>query len=311
LETVTVNSALINRCIDLKHMGFTLALDDFIGHEREFTELLDVVDIVKVDVQRLTPEALERVTKRLQLFGRKLLAEKVESLELAQRCRALGYELFQGYYFARPNAVTGRRLWRSEAALMHLLRLLLGGGQEGIDAVLAEHPELSEILSRLARLVTAGDPIAAPTARRPERWLPLLVYMVSSAPGAEIPSPLLILAATRGKLMELLTRALRPRDREAQERAFLTGTLSLVNALLASPLQNILETLPVAADVRSALLAREGELGSLLALVEALEMADLATIERALDRVPGLEHGRVIGLQVEAMRWANFIGDPA
>jgi EAL and modified HD-GYP domain-containing signal transduction protein len=81
--------------------------------------------------------------------------------------------------------------------------------------------------------------------------------------------------------------------------------------LLASPLQNILETLPVAADVRSALLAREGELGSLLALVEALEMADLATIERALDRVPGLEHGRVIGLQVEAMRWANFIGDPA
>jgi EAL and modified HD-GYP domain-containing signal transduction protein len=134
--------------------------------------------------------------------------------------------------------------------------------------------------------------------------------MVSSAPGAKIPSPLLILAATRGKLMELLTRALRPRDREAQERAFLTGTLSLVNALLASPLQRILETLPVAADVRSALLAREGELGTLLALVETLEMADLANIERALDRVPGLEHGRVIGLQVEAMRWANFIGEP-
>jgi c-di-GMP-related signal transduction protein len=311
LETVTVNSALINRCIDLKQMGFTLALDDFVGHEREFTDLLDVVDIVKVDVRRLTPEALQNVTGRLQPRGRKLLAEKVDSRELAQRCLALGYELFQGYYFARPYAVTGRRLSRSEAALMRLLRLLLGDGQEGIDAVLAEHPELTETLSRLARLVTAGDPIAAPTARRAQRWLPLLVYMVSSAPGAEIPSPLLILAATRGKLMELLTRALRPRDREAQERAFLTGTLSLVNALLASPLQKILETLPVAGDVRSALLAREGELGTLLALVEALEMADLATIERALNRVPGLEHGRVIGLQVEAMRWANFIGEPA
>src|SRR5882672_3146796 len=104
LETVTVNSALINRCIDLKQMGFTLALDDFVGHEREFTPLLDVVEIVKVDVQHLTPTALDTVTARLQLLGRTLLAEKVDSRELAQRCRALGYELFQGYYFARPYA---------------------------------------------------------------------------------------------------------------------------------------------------------------------------------------------------------------
>jgi c-di-GMP phosphodiesterase len=157
--------------------------------------------------------------------------------------------------------------------------------------------------------VSAGDPVAAPGARRPRRWLPLLVYMVSSAPGAEVPSLLLILAATRGKLMELLTRALRPQDREAQERAFLTGTLSLVNALLAAPLPKILETLPVAPDVRAALLAREGELGALLGLVEALEASELATIQRALNRLPGLEHRRVIGLQVEAMRWADLIGE--
>ncbi len=311
LETVKVNDALVRRCIDLKQMGFTLALDDFVGHEREFTPLLDVVDIVKVDVQRLVPRALETVTKRLQPFGRKLLAEKVDSREQAQRCLDLGYELFQGYYFARPSIITGRRLSRAQTALMRLLRLLLGDEHDGIDAVLTEHPELAENLSRLARLVTAGDPVAAPSARRPRRWLPLLVYMVSGAPGTEVPSPLLILAATRGKLMELLTRALRPQDREAQERAFLTGTLSLVNALLAAPLPKILESLPVASDVRSALLARDGELGALLALVEALEVSDLATIEHALDRVPGLDHRRVIGLQVEAMRWADFIGEPA
>ena len=312
LETVNVDDALVRRCIDLKQMGFTLALDDFVGHEREFTPLLDVVEIVKVDVQRLAPEALGMVTRRLQQLGRnKLLAEKVDSREQAQRCLDLGYELFQGYYFARPSVITGRRGARAEKALMRLLRLLLGDERDGIDAVLAEHPELAENLARLARLVTGGDPVAAPSARRPRRWLPLLVYMVSGVPGAEVPSPLLILAATRGKLMELLTRALRPQDREAQERAFLTGTLSLVNALLAAPLPKILEMLPVAADVRVALLAREGELGALLALVEALEVSDLPTIERRLDQVPGLDHRRVIGLQVEAMRWADFIGEPA
>jgi EAL and modified HD-GYP domain-containing signal transduction protein len=311
LETVDVSSALVRRCRDLREMGFRLALDDFVGHEHEFTPLLKVVEIVKVDIQRVHPEALETVTRRLQPFGCKLLAEKVESWEQVRRCLDLGYELFQGNYFAHPSIITGRRLSRAQTALMRLLRLLLGDERDGIDAVLTEHPELAENLSRLARLVTAGDPVAAPRARQPRRWLPLLVYMVSGAPGTEVPSPLLILAATRGKLMELLTRALRPQDREAQERAFLTGTLSLVNALLAAPLPKILESLPVASDVRSALLARDGELGALLALVEALEVSDLATIERALDRVPSLDHRRVIGLQVEAMRWADFIGEPA
>jgi c-di-GMP-related signal transduction protein len=310
LETVKVSDALINRCSELKARGYVLALDDFVGHEREFTPLLDLVDIVKVDVNRLTPQALEHVTRRLQHENRRLLAEKVDSREQADRCLELGYELFQGYYFARPSVITGRRLSRAEDALTRLLRQLLGGEKVGTDAVLQEHPELHDTLSQLAQLVTAGDAFGAPTVRRPQRWLPLLLYMVSGAPGAAVPSPLLILAATRGKLMELLARALRPGDREFQERAFLTGTLSLVNALLAAPLSEILGPLPVAEDVRAALLTRDGELGALLALVEALEASDLAVIERALGNVNGLDHSRVIGLQVEAMRWADTIGEP-
>ena len=45
---------------------------------------------------------------------------------------------------------------------MRLLQLLLAGGKDGVDAVLAEHPELTDRLSRLARLVTAGDPSPPP-----------------------------------------------------------------------------------------------------------------------------------------------------
>ena len=120
LETVKVSDALINRCSELKARGYVLALDDFVGHEREFTPLLDLVDIVKVDVNRLTPQALEHVTRRLQHENRRLLAEKVDSREQADRCLELGYELFQGYYFARPSVITGRRLSRAEDALTRL-----------------------------------------------------------------------------------------------------------------------------------------------------------------------------------------------
>jgi len=309
LETVKVSASLIDRCRDLKAAGYTLALDDFRGHEREFTPLLQVVDIVKVDVQELPSHQLELATHRLQQLDVTLLAEKVDSRIQAERCLELGYQLFQGYYFAKPSVITARRLSGSEAALMRLLELLLAEGTGDVDAVLAQHPQLADALMRLARAIDSVESYGAPGVRRPQRWLPLLIYMVSSAPGAEFPSPLLILAATRGKLMELLARAVRANDRGFQERAFLTGTLSLVNALLPARLTEILSTLPVAEDVRSALLTRHGELGGLLAIVQALEIAELPAIEQTLSRIPALDHGRVINLQVEAMRWANLIAE--
>jgi EAL and modified HD-GYP domain-containing signal transduction protein len=309
LETVKVSSSLLARCRDLKAAGYTLALDDFRGLEREFTPLLEIVDIVKVDVQNLPQRELEVATHRLQQLGLKLLAEKVDSRSQADRCIELGYELFQGYFFAKPSILTTRRLSGSEAALMRLLELLLAEGTGDVEAVLSQHPQLADALARLARAIDNADSFASPGVRRPQRWLPLLIYMVSGVQGAEFPSPLLILAATRGKQMELLARAARPQDRGLQERAFLTGTLSLVNALLPARLIEILSTLPVADDVRSALLSRHGDLGALLAIVQALENADLYEIEHALSRMPTLDHGRVISLQVEAMRWANLIGD--
>ena len=309
LETVKVSPLLIERCGELKDAGYTLALDDFRGHEREFTPLLQIVDIVKVDVQNLPSHQLELATRRLQQVGVKLLAEKVDNSAQFDRCLELGYQLFQGYFFARPSILTKRRVSGSEVALMHLLELLLADGTGDVEAVLTQHPQLADALTRLARAIDSADSFAAPGVRRPQRWLPLLIYMVSGAPGAGFPSPLLILAATRGKLMELLARAVRPDDRGLQERAFLTGTLSLVNALLPARLAEILSTLPVADDVRSALLTRQGELGALLAIVQTLEIAELPAIEQALSRAPTLDHGRVINLQVEAMRWANLIGD--
>jgi EAL and modified HD-GYP domain-containing signal transduction protein len=168
-----------------------------------------------------------------------VLAEKVDSSIQHERCIELGYELFQGYFFARPSILTTRRRSGSEAALMRLLELLLADGTGDVDAVMAQHPELTGALERLARAIDSADSFAAPGVRRPQRWLPLLIYMVSSAPGAEFPSPLL---DSRGDARQAHGTARArgaPEDRGLQERAFLTGTLSLVNALLPARLTEI------------------------------------------------------------------------
>jgi EAL and modified HD-GYP domain-containing signal transduction protein len=320
LEKVKVTDQLVQRCRELKEAGFTLALDDFTGQEAEFKPLLEIVDIVKVDVQNMSQAALAYITGRLKRYNVRLLAEKVDTREQVDRCLDLGYELFQGYYFAKPSIITGKRLSHADAALMRLLELVLTESPiQQIEALFRQTPDLSFNLLQLVnsaatgthkRITSLSDAIAVLGRKHLQRWLQLLLFTLSSAPRAEFPSPLLILAATRGKLMELIARALSPADRDSHHRAFMTGILSLVHARLAMPMREIVGPLPIDAEVKCALLDRTGALGHMLLLVEALEESDLMGIETALDRVPGLEHGQVIGLQVEAMGWANAIAEP-
>ena len=109
--------------------------------------------------------------------------------------------------------------------------------------------------------------------------------------------------------MELIAQGMQSRERDLPDRAFMAGILSLVNALLGMPMQDIVLTMPIDQEIKDALLERTGRLGAMLDLVEVLEEADLAEIDAALVRLPMLDHGKVPAMQVEAMRWANSIGE--
>ncbi|MCC7546540.1 MAG: EAL domain-containing protein [Burkholderiales bacterium] len=319
LETVHVTETLTQRCRALKRAGFTLALDDFTGREPEFKPLLDIVDIVKVDVQQMDGDALRATTARLKRFGVRLLAEKVDTRERANQCMALGYDLFQGYYFARPSIISGKRMNHAQTALVRLLNLVLTDADTAqVETVFKEHPDLSVSLIRLVNSVAVGgrgeihtlrNAITMLGRRQLQHWLQVLLFALGRAPGSEFSNPLLVLAATRGKLMELLARGLTAHERDLPDRAFMAGILSLVDALLDMPLQDIVAGMPLAQDLEDGLVSRSGRLGAMLALVEALEEPDRAEIEAALARLPGFDRSALPAMQVEAMRWANSIGE--
>jgi c-di-GMP-related signal transduction protein len=102
LETIAIDDDIVRRCRELKAQGYRLALDDFVRYEEAYEPLLDIVDIVKIDVLQLAPEYLARLVKRLRPWPPQLLAEKVETRQGARACQALGFTLFQGFYFGRP-----------------------------------------------------------------------------------------------------------------------------------------------------------------------------------------------------------------
>ncbi|MDO9244014.1 MAG: EAL domain-containing protein, partial [Rhodocyclaceae bacterium] len=144
LETVEVTPQIIERCSGLKARGFTLALDDFVHFEDKWKPLLGLIEIVKVDLNALSQEQLGTVTDALKRWPLTLLAEKVESREQAEHCHQLGYHLFQGYYFAKPAIIAGKKLGHSQLTLMRLLGLVLEDAETPmLEGVFKQEPGLA------------------------------------------------------------------------------------------------------------------------------------------------------------------------
>jgi EAL and modified HD-GYP domain-containing signal transduction protein len=314
LETIEIDEAVISRCRDLKAMGFSLALDDVLRLGDDIKPLLGIVDVIKLDLTQIAPAELPVLVKEFKKYPTKLLAEKVEDREQADACMEMGFDLFQGYYFARPEMLSGKRADASKMVLLRILTLMLGGAEnDKIVNAFKEHPTLSYNLLRMVN--SAGNNLAVKISslghglmvlgrRALQRWVQLLLY--ASKEGTKV-SPLMQLAATRAKLMELVARQIREHDLDYAERAFMVGMLSLLDILMDEPLHDIVARMSLQEDIEAALLQRSGDLGELLSLCGEIESCDTAAVQRRLHSRPGLNADALNGAQLEAMGWANSI----
>jgi EAL and modified HD-GYP domain-containing signal transduction protein len=186
LETVVPTPEVVARCRELKALGFTLALDDVIQLGPEYDELLELVSIIKVDLQPLSVPALEALVRQAKPLKKFLLAEKVDSQEQMQHCLDLGFDLFQGYYFAKPTVMTGKRLSPSHLSLMKLLGLVLADAEiHRLESAFKPEPGLTMNMLRLANSVGMGltsritslkHALIVMGQRQLQRWLQLLLF---------------------------------------------------------------------------------------------------------------------------------------
>lgn len=314
LETVKFTPRLLERCHELKRLGFRFALDDVTNPDQLTDEVLMLIDIAKIDLGGTLTYRVPVIASQGRAAGIKLLAEKVDSRFQADRCRELGFDLFQGYYFARPDLLEGRRASPDRQALLQLLQHVANGDpQEQIEAGFKRAPELAFKLMRLVNSVGMGVPFRIQSLahalvvlgeRQLHRWLQVLLF-ANSADGAEA-LPLLTLAASRGRLMELIAERC-GNDPGVRSQAFMTGIVSLLDVLMDVPMDELLRQVNLGYSVQNALLLRAGRLGQMLKLVEALERKDAGDVPTLLCREGKLPLGDLPALQIEAMRWANEV----
>lgn len=313
LETVKPSAPLLARVAELKTLGFKFAVDDVIEHSAELDQLIHLVDVIKVDIKGVQPNALAQLVTSLRATGKRLLAEKVETIDEFKLCMELGFEYFQGYYFARPVILSGRKITPSELGILRLLEVVNSNADsQAIETAVKRDALISLNLLRLVnsrgvpgpRIESLSQALAQLGRRQLSRWLQILLYTAAGA-RVELNSPLLQLATTRGKMLELMTLRVRPGDTASADRAFTVGIMSLTEALFSVPMADILENVEIAADVREALLEREGDFGVMLHITELLEAAEGGRkLGDALKKI-GLTVPEVREIELAAFDWVR------
>jgi EAL and modified HD-GYP domain-containing signal transduction protein len=315
LETIKLDDNIAERCRELKKLGFKLALDDH-EYSPEYHEFYSVVDYVKIDILSTSAEELPEIVRKLRQWPVKLLAEKVETVEQFEMCAGLGFDYFQGYFFARPVVLNKKKLDVSGRAMLMLLQQLTKDAPlEEIEQTFKENPSLSYNLLRLVNSVALGTREKIKTLRHAilmlgtdhlRRWIQLSLFSGNDTRG--IDNPLLEMAAVRGRLMEtlVLQKLRQSTSSEQSEEAFMTGILSLLDVLFETNMEEIIPYLNLNEEICAALLNRSGRLGELLSLAEKLELTDFDAVAPLLDRC-NITLDELLAAQLEAFNWRSGV----
>lgn len=319
-EPETVSAEFIKRCNELRQKGYQFALDNIISINSKIEQLLAIVSVVKVDVLALTKDQLAELVSKLNRWPVLLLALKVENREQETQCMQLGFQMFQGYYFAKPEVMAVKRTDPGKLSLLKLLTLVMGDNEiEEIEKEFKHQPGLSYNLMRMVNSAANGLPqkinsikhaIMILGRKQLQRWIQLLLYS-SNQSDDSMSNALMQTAATRGKFMELIAVAERPHDKNHHERAFMVGILSLLDTLLGIEMQQIIDKLGIPEDMSQALLTRDGRLGLALKLIEANEKGEIAMIQSVLSQLDFLSLSELADMEMQSIGWANRIGEVA
>lgn len=318
LETVEIDQPLLDRIDLLVKRGYRFALDDVVASDADnLKQLLPLIDIIKIDITDMQEADLCVLYQELRKTGKLLLAEKVETIQQFELCKRLGFDYFQGYYFAKPVVLSGKKLAPSQMTIIQLLATILRDADSAeLEALIKQDISIGLNLLRLVnspgvgaaqRIDSLGQALTVLGRRQLQRWLQIVLYAEPSR-GNDFRSPLLQMATTRGKLLELIAEKLEPGNRAVADTAFTVGIMSLMDTLFAQPMQDILRQMVVIDEVSDALLRRRGFYGELLKLAEYIERIDEAgsLLAPTVNKLH-LSTEDLYSLQLEAFEWSDGV----
>ncbi len=275
LETVEPGDRVVAACKRLKAAGYLIALDDFAPNDPRVS-LCEFADILKIDFRATRAEERSGMMRRFGT-GRKMLAEKLETPHEFRQARDMGFVLFQGYFFRRPEILMAREV---PANKLHYLRLLemvcrVELDLRELEKTIKQETAISYRLLRYLNSPLFGFSLEIKSIRHAmailgERELRRWIRLVVTVSGAELKSSELVLTAlARARFCELISSHLK-----SESDLFLMGLLSVMDAILEVQMEVVLSQVPVDQEIKAALLGQSSKLRPIYQLVLAQESGE-------------------------------------
>lgn len=268
-----------------KKQGYRIAIKGFEFSSRYFS-LLDVIDIIKINMASSRNTSLDSIIKIGQSFHKEIIAFNVNTPEAYEAAKKLGCKYFQGSAVAQALSSRVQHMDHLQSNFFQLV-IAITRDEPDVD-------EISDIISRdvtlafsLIRLVNSAYFALRNQARSVKQALVVLglgqlkqwVYLLSfkNQDSGELSSELIKTSFLRASFCQEL--ALYVRDLPiSKSEAYLMGMFSTLGLLMEVPLEAALTELPVAQEIKDALITGTGKAGALYRLVICYENADWATM---------------------------------
>lgn len=311
LEDVIPDEEVIGACRRLKQQGYILALDDFVYHDN-YEPLLEIADIIKVDFLESDVDEQRRLAKMMIPRGIRMLAEKVETHEVYEQAKEMGYQLFQGYFFSRPVIISRKDIPTNK---LQYLRILKDIHAEDIEfKKLAKTIQAEVSLSyKLLKLINSAafglrhkvtnilQALSLLGIREIRSWISLLSI---SAMADDKPAELVVNSLVRAKFCEHLADPCGLPGRGSD--LFLMGLFSLLDVIMSRPIDEILQEITVEEDIQEALVGTAGTMRTILEMIVAIEKGDWDQVA-ALSEELNINEKPLNEAYMDAIKWAHEI----
>ena len=298
---------LIAACRKLKASGFRLALSDYMGRP-EVKPLVELADYVKVNIAYVSAAERSNLLHGLKDSQVCAIAQNVETQEQYAQASKEGFELFQGYYFCRPEPLKNHKIPGNRLVHLEILEDLQN---EPVDLQRMSQLVMCDagLTYRLLRLV--NSPVCAmrqevtsiqsalmlvgeATFRR------IAILAIASDFNTDQPAEILRMAFERARFCELAAGlcGLVPGEQ------YLIGMISLFPAMLRILMEDLVGMLPLRAPACDALLGREVPEGILLHWIVCEEHGDWGACDKIV-RTHGLRHENLMRCHAEAIKWTQ------
>jgi EAL and modified HD-GYP domain-containing signal transduction protein len=309
LENVPADPEVVAACLSLKEAGYMIALDDYVADDpRE--ALAEIADIIKVEMQLTTEAQRTAMMKRFAPRHTRMLAEKIETHVDFIRAREQGFVYFQGYFFRRPEMVNTCDM---PANRLHYMRILQEVSRPELDIAALERLIKVEasVCYRLLRYLNSAmfgfknevhsvrHALSMLGEREVRRWVRLVAAVGA---GQQKPSDLILSGLVRGRFAESLAQ----RVEHGESDLFLMGLLSLIDAMLEMPIQEVLERVPLDRETKAVLLGQPSVLRPVYQLMLAHESGEWEAAARLCETLH-LNSEEVAEQYWQAQQWARQV----